>query len=304
MSPSAGLPGAAAGTPAIELRGVSKRYRELLALEPLDLQIREGEFFCLPGPSGCGKTTTLNLLGGFVEASSGEILIQGERANRVPPHKRNVNTEGYPLQPPMPAPPEVLAALQAEDERRLEQALPGADEQTRFCYRWMLLDNLVHELNALRGALGEPEAVKYAALSPRVVNLSLVFGGVECHLSWVDLPGMARYSQELAFYGLDRRLILTLPSPYLRGFPSQLAVEGAGDHGASHSWRTVETVSYVEAFKRELLEFGAAIREQRAPRTDGIDGLHDVALCHAIARAHLSGEPAPSPSEFASGVRA
>jgi len=87
--------------PAIELRGVSKRYGKQVALEPLDLEIREGEFFCLLGPSGCGKTTTLNLIGGFVEASGGEILIQGKRADRVPPHKRNVNTvfQNYALFP-------------------------------------------------------------------------------------------------------------------------------------------------------------------------------------------------------------
>jgi predicted dehydrogenase len=212
--------------------------------------------------------------------------------------------QGYPMEPPMPPPPEIIAALRAADEQRLAQALPDADEETRYCYRWMLLDNLVHELNALRGALGEPEAVKHAELSPRVVNLSLVFGGVDCHLSWVDLPGMARYSQELAFYGLDRRLTLTLPSPYLRGFPSQLAVEGAGDRGDAHAWRTVETVSYVEAFKRELIEFHAVIREQRPARTDAIDGLHDVALCHSIARVHLSGEPVRNPSEFATEVQA
>ena len=212
--------------------------------------------------------------------------------------------EGYPMEPPMPGLPDVLAALQAADARRLEAALPDADDETRFCYRWMLLDNLVHELNALRGALGEPDVVKYAELTPRVVNLSLVFGGVDCHLSWVDLPGMARYSQELAFYGLDRRVILTLPSPYLRGHETQLAIEGAGDRGDAHSWRTVETVSYVEAFKRELIEFHDAIRQQRPPRTDAIDGLHDVALCHAIARVHLSGEPVHNPSEFASEVQA
>ena len=176
--------------------------------------------------------------------------------------------EGYPMEPAMPAPPELLAELRAADERRLAAALPDADDETRFCYRWMLLDNLVHELNALRGALGEPDVVKYAELTPRVVNLSLVFAGVDCHLSWVDLPGMARYSQELAFYGLDRRVILTLPSPYLRGHETQLAIEGAGASGDAHSWRTVETVSYVEAFKRELIEFHAAISEQRPPRTD------------------------------------
>jgi spermidine/putrescine transport system ATP-binding protein len=87
--------------PAIELRGVSKQYRELVALQPVDLAIREGEFFCLLGPSGCGKTTTLNLIGGFVQVSAGEIFIEGRRADRIPPHKRNVNTvfQNYALFP-------------------------------------------------------------------------------------------------------------------------------------------------------------------------------------------------------------
>jgi predicted dehydrogenase len=204
--------------------------------------------------------------------------------------------ENYALAPPSAPPPDIVAQLQAEDEQRLTAALPDADEQTRYCYRWMLLDNLVHELNALRGALGEPELVKYAELSPRVVNVSLTFSGADCHLSWVDLPGIARYRQEFAFYGLDARATLTLPSPYLRGEPSELALEG-GHPDTAHSWRTVETVSYVEAFKRELLEFHAAITEGRPARTDGSDGLRDVALCGAIARVHMSGEQIANPSE-------
>ena len=55
-------------------------------------------------------------------------------------------------------------------------------------------------------------------------------------------------------------------------------------------------MSYVEAFKRELLEFHAAIPEGRPPRTDATDGLHDVALCHAIARVHMTGEAIAEPS--------
>jgi predicted dehydrogenase len=206
----------------------------------------------------------------------------------------------YPLTPP-PADvaPELLDRLRAEDAARLDAVLPGADEETRHCYRWMLLDNLVHELNALRGALGEPEAVQYADLSRRVCNLSLTFaGGVECHLSWVDLPGIARYRQEFAFYAPDRRLTLTLPSPYLRGMPGELTVEG-GEPGGVPSWSRSEAVSYDEAFKRELVELEDAIREDRAPRTDGLDGLHDVALCGAIARAHMTREPVPAPSAVA-----
>jgi spermidine/putrescine ABC transporter ATP-binding subunit len=87
----------------IELRDVSKKYGQLTALQPTHLEIRDGEFFCLLGPSGCGKTTTLNLVGGFVAPTQGTIWIQGQRVDRLPPHKRNVNTvfQSYALFPHM-----------------------------------------------------------------------------------------------------------------------------------------------------------------------------------------------------------
>ena len=84
-------------------RGVSKRYGSQLALQPTDLEIAEGEFFCLLGPSGCGKTTTLNLIGGFVNPTSGEIYIRDQRVDALPPHRRSVNTvfQSYALFPHM-----------------------------------------------------------------------------------------------------------------------------------------------------------------------------------------------------------
>ena len=66
-----------ASAAAISIHAVSKRYGAQTALHPTDLEIAAGEFFCLLGPSGCGKTTTLNLIGGFVNPSSGEIRIGG-----------------------------------------------------------------------------------------------------------------------------------------------------------------------------------------------------------------------------------
>jgi spermidine/putrescine ABC transporter ATP-binding subunit len=95
-------PGTAAVS-GIELRGVSKKYGNHPALQPTELEIRDGEFFCLLGPSGCGKTTTLNLIGGFVAPTEGTIWIQGQRVDRLPPHKRNVNTvfQSYALFPHM-----------------------------------------------------------------------------------------------------------------------------------------------------------------------------------------------------------
>jgi predicted dehydrogenase len=196
----------------------------------------------------------------------------------------------YPLLRGAGPPKEMIERLRAAEAQVLADLMPEADENTRYCYRWMLLDNLVHELNMLRGALGEPDRINFVSMNPQVVELSLTFGSTECHLSWVDLPGMARYSQELVFFGLEKRLTLALPSPYLRGMPSELRAE-LGRPGSPHSHQTTETVSYEEAFKRELLEFHDAIVIGRNPRTDGNDGLRDVALCFAIAQSHHRGAP-------------
>ncbi len=203
--------------------------------------------------------------------------------------------QAYPMADRVRPPADVIAALRAEDDERLAAALPEGDAEARYCYRWMLLDNLVHELNMLRGVLGEPDRVHQARLSRTVCDISLGFGATDVHLSWVELPGMAQYRQELAFYGIERRVTLTLPSPYLRNMPSQLTIE-TGREGTPFADRTVEIVSFEEAFKRELVEFAAAIEASRAPRTDVIEGLHDIALCKAIAMSHITGKPVDLPS--------
>jgi spermidine/putrescine transport system ATP-binding protein len=109
----------AASAPAIELIGVTKRYGEAVALDGVSLRIESGEFFCLLGPSGCGKTTTLNLIGGFVPLTSGELRIEGRRVNDLPPHRRNVNTvfQNYALFPHMSVAENVEFGLRMEGLR-------------------------------------------------------------------------------------------------------------------------------------------------------------------------------------------
>jgi predicted dehydrogenase len=192
------------------------------------------------------------------------------------------------LLPPSPAPADLITELKAADEATVDSVLGAdVDEVTRFGYRWLLLDDLVHELNALRGVLGEPTEVVYASLARESVSINLMFGDIPCHLSWVDLlSGIARYKQEFAFYAPEQRLTLELPSPYLRNEPSTLFVEG-GEVGGIHNWVRKETVSYDEAFRRELDEFSDCIATGRLPRTSGYDGLADLRLCEAITRKHL-----------------
>ncbi len=103
-----------------------KRYGTQVALRGLDLEIRDGEFFCLLGPSGCGKTTTLNLIGGFVPLTEGEIWIQGRRIHDLPPHKRPVNTvfQSYALFPHMNVRENVRFGLKMD-------RVPGAESTSR-----------------------------------------------------------------------------------------------------------------------------------------------------------------------------
>ena len=93
----------------IELKNVTKEFPArggevpVKAVDNVSLQIYEGEFFALLGPSGCGKTTTLRMIAGFEEPTSGEIIIRGQAVQGVPPFHRPVNTvfQDYALFPHM-----------------------------------------------------------------------------------------------------------------------------------------------------------------------------------------------------------
>ena len=92
---------ATAATADVELRGVTKRFGALTAVDRLDLEVRHGEFLSLLGPSGCGKTTTLRLIAGFERPDEGEIRIEGADVARLPAYRRPVNTvfQSYALFP-------------------------------------------------------------------------------------------------------------------------------------------------------------------------------------------------------------
>lgn len=87
----------------VQIRGLEKTFEETAAVDCIDLDIREGEFITFLGSSGCGKTTTLRMIAGFEEPTSGSILIEGKDVKNLPPHERNVNTvfQSYALFPHM-----------------------------------------------------------------------------------------------------------------------------------------------------------------------------------------------------------
>ena len=86
---------------ALSLSGLVKRFGDEVAVDGLDLEIGEGEFFSLLGSSGCGKTTTLRMIAGFERPDEGRIELDGVDLSQVAPHKRPVNTvfQSYALFP-------------------------------------------------------------------------------------------------------------------------------------------------------------------------------------------------------------
>jgi spermidine/putrescine transport system ATP-binding protein len=85
----------------VRIERVTKRFDDVVAVDDLSLEIPRGSFFALLGPSGCGKTTTLRMLGGFEEPTSGRIELGGRDVTGLPPYRRDVNTvfQSYALFP-------------------------------------------------------------------------------------------------------------------------------------------------------------------------------------------------------------
>jgi spermidine/putrescine transport system ATP-binding protein len=85
----------------VKLVDVVKMFGDAVAVDHIDLEVVDGEFFSLLGPSGCGKTTTLRMIGGFEAPTSGLIELQGQDVTWLPPYQRNVNTvfQNYALFP-------------------------------------------------------------------------------------------------------------------------------------------------------------------------------------------------------------
>ncbi|MFN8377955.1 MAG: ABC transporter ATP-binding protein [Anaerolineae bacterium] len=112
----------------IELRNVIKEFpgrggeTGLRAVDNVSMSIYRGEFFAMLGPSGCGKTTTLRMIAGFEDASSGEILLRGKPVHNVPPFHRPVNTvfQDYALFPHMTVLQNVMFGLQMKGVKKDE----------------------------------------------------------------------------------------------------------------------------------------------------------------------------------------
>jgi putative spermidine/putrescine transport system ATP-binding protein len=117
--------------PAVSARGLTKHFGDVRAVDDLDLEIADGEFFSMLGPSGSGKTTVLRLIAGFEQPTSGQVLLGEDDVTDLPPHRRDVNTvfQDYAIFPHMDVVTNVEYGLRVkrverkERRRRAEEAL-------------------------------------------------------------------------------------------------------------------------------------------------------------------------------------
>ena len=116
---------------AVRLEGVVKRFGDVTAVDGVDLEVFEGEFFSMLGPSGSGKTTCLRLIAGFEAPTQGRVLLEGQDVTELAPYQRDVNTvfQDYALFPHMTVEENVEYGLKvkkvpkAERHRRVAEAL-------------------------------------------------------------------------------------------------------------------------------------------------------------------------------------
>ena len=115
----------------IRLTNVSKHFGAVIAVDQVNVDISQGEFFSLLGPSGCGKTTLLRMLAGFESPTSGELYIDGAAISQVPPHQRPTNMvfQSYAIFPHLDVRRNLSYGLRfdriekSELERRVNEAL-------------------------------------------------------------------------------------------------------------------------------------------------------------------------------------
>ncbi len=125
-----------ASEPAVELTAVRKEYGKTMALDGISFAVEPSEFFTLVGPSGCGKTTTLRLVGGFEQPTSGTVQFGGRDVSGLPPEDRDVGVvfQNYALFPHMTVSENIAYGLNfseppgdVTDEERVSELLELVD---------------------------------------------------------------------------------------------------------------------------------------------------------------------------------
>ena len=165
----------------VRLTGLTKSFRQTVAVHPLDLEIAAGDFLAILGPSGCGKTTLLRMMGGFETPTAGRVEIEGKDVTHMGPEKRPTNMvfQGYGLFPHMNVRQNVGYGLKL---RRLPaaEARSRVDEILHLVHLEEFAERAVHELSG-----GQQQRVALAralVMRPAVLLLDEPLGALDLKL--------------------------------------------------------------------------------------------------------------------------
>jgi putative spermidine/putrescine transport system ATP-binding protein len=183
----------------LSIEKLTKRFGAALAVDGLDLSVREGELVALLGPSGCGKTTTLRMVAGFLPPTSGRVLFDKEDVTRLPAHRRSTGMvfQSYALFPHMTAAQNVGFGL--------EMRGLGAAERNAKVEEALKLVRLGHLANRLPRELSGGQQQRVALARALVINPKLFL--LDEPLSNLDARLRAEVRIELR--ALQQRLRLT-----------------------------------------------------------------------------------------------
>ena len=167
--------------PLITFRGVTKRFGEFTAIDTLDLDVFEREFFALLGPSGCGKTTLMRMLAGFEEPTEGQITLAGQDMAGVPPNKRPVNMmfQSYALFPHLTVWGNIAFGLKRSDMAR-DQIADRVKEMLRLTRLEQFARRKPHQISG-----GQRQRVALArslAKAPKLLLLDEPLGALDAKL--------------------------------------------------------------------------------------------------------------------------
>jgi putative spermidine/putrescine transport system ATP-binding protein len=180
----------------VELRELTRRYGQSVAVDRVSLDVAKGELVALLGPSGCGKTTTLRMIAGFVEPNQGTIAIAGRDMTRTPPHRRDVGMvfQSYALFPHLSVAENIAFGLR-------RRKVPGAEIRDRVARMIALLrlDGLAERLpRQLSGGQQQRVAVGRAlVINPTVLLLDEPFSNLDAQLRESTRLELRKLQQEL-----------------------------------------------------------------------------------------------------------
>lgn len=224
-------------SPILELRGVSKYYGSTAALHDVSLQIENGEFLTLLGPSGCGKTTILRIFSGFESPQKGDVLLNGQRINDLPPENRKLNTvfQNYALFPHMTVQDNVAFGLRMQKRPKDE-----ITERVKEALRMVHLDTYAERMpSQLSGGQQQRVAIARAVVNnPMVLLLDEPFSALDFKLRkqmQYEIKHLQRqlgitfifvtHDQEEAFAMSDRVVVMNEGSIEQIGSPQEIYEE-------------------------------------------------------------------------------